>query len=51
MVNQWLQFYQLELVINMFDCEICAAKDSDQGNYGQPKIKVQSHDNCSWSLR
>ena len=35
----------------MFDCKMCAAKDSDQGVYEQPKIKVQSHDNRSWSLR
>ena len=28
-----------------------AAKDSDQGDNVQPKIKVQSYEDCSWSFR
>lgn len=28
-----------------------AAKGSDQIDYEEPKIKVQCHEDCSWSLR
>jgi hypothetical protein len=38
-------------MLHMFDCKMCAAKDSDQDVFERPKIKIQSHEDCSWSLR